>query len=465
MKKTTCLMALAGGLMLGCGGSSTQSLGTFGAAASAPTPATLFPPALPARIVSATDPEGEDNDDVSSPDDLTFDVPLKAGWNAVALRVDLVTQVVAPPEILGFTTYEEGEFLDPEPLTTSTLNRGEGSSLGFFVFAAKDTVLRYRGTPPAGLELAGLEPGWNLVAPPAARLQELDLTGLTIYGVGENGQPTLAGDVLEPGKPLWVYTASELEWRLPHRPSATVALNPTGSASSQSRLDYPEPKIVCDRPEDESGGVRPLAFYRGSRWTPGQTINVLFLDGNDIDPKYCDEATRLVQETWGANTSLQFHFFRGDGEPGETYHITVKFLADKGWNSRLGRWSQQYKPSMYLSRLHHWPIDSAVFKRVVIHEFGHALGAVHEHQNPNVNIQWNREAVYAAMARPPGRWTRATTENAYFNTMPSDLYSEFDDKSIMLYQIPKEWTTDGFFSPYISKLSEMDAEWARQAYP
>lgn len=465
MKKliTRPIVAIALGLMWGCGSSDTVlPAGSNGAPNSQ---ALRTPPTLPLRITSVVDPEGGDNDDVSSPEDLTFDVPLKAGWNPLVFQVSLVTQIVAGPEVVGFTTFEAGEFLDPEPLTTSTVNRGEGSGLGFLVYATKDTVLRYRGSAPEGVELAGLEPGWNLVAPPAPRLQDLNVTDLSVFALDENAQPDRPGPSLNPARPLWVYSPIDQEWRIPHQPSPTVVVKPSGSAPPPSNRDYPDPKVVCDATVEEASGIRPLAFYQNTRWAPGQTLNVLFVDGDDVPAKVYDAATQLVRDSWEANTSLNFNFFRGDGEAGVTYHITVQFLADKGYNSRLGKFSASYRPSMYLSHLHEYPIDSAVFRRVVMHEFGHALGAIHEHQNPNVNIQWNKEAVYQAMARPPGRWTRAYTDNAYFNTLPSDLASEFDDKSIMLYQIPKEWTTNGFSSPYLSKFSELDAEWAQQAYP
>jgi serralysin len=33
------------------------------------------------------------------------------------------------------------------------------------------------------------------------------------------------------------------------------------------------------------------------------------------------------------------------------------------------------------------------FMAVVLHEFGHALGCIHKHQNPAAGIQWNKNSV------------------------------------------------------------------------
>ena len=40
--------------------------------------------------------------------------------------------------------------------------------------------------------------------------------------------------------------------------------------------------------------------------------------------------------------------------------------------------------------------DDDELRRVVLHEFGHALGLIHEHQNPEGGIEWNEPAVKAA---------------------------------------------------------------------
>lgn len=74
-------------------------------------------------------------------------------------------------------------------------------------------------------------------------------------------------------------------------------------------------------------------------------------------------------------------------------------------------------------------IDTAV------HEIGHSLGFPHEHQNPNAGIVWNEEAVYAALAAPPNRWTRDTTFYNIIRKIEPDAVqgSNWDPDSIMHY--------------------------------
>jgi hypothetical protein len=56
----------------------------------------------------------------------------------------------------------------------------------------------------------------------------------------------------------------------------------------------------------------------------------------------------------------------------------------------------------------------------VLHEFGHALGLIHEHQNPVGGIQWNKPAVYADLGGPPNFWGKATVDNNMFATYAKD---------------------------------------------
>ena len=103
---------------------------------------------------------------------------------------------------------------------------------------------------------------------------------------------------------------------------------------------------------------------------------------------------------------------------------------------------------------------------MVLHEFGHALGLIHEHQNPNRPIAWNRAAVIADLSGPPNEWDLPTIENNIFKRYdPTELSSTpVDPQSIMMYPIPAAWTTDGFSAALNRELSGTDKEFIREAY-
>jgi hypothetical protein len=75
----------------------------------------------------------------------------------------------------------------------------------------------------------------------------------------------------------------------------------------------------------------------------------------------------------------------------------------------------------------------------VIHEFCHALGMIHEHQNPQNNpIQWNREAIYCYYRDTQG-WDIPKIDQNVINAYQLDQTngSNYDEDSIMIYPFNK----------------------------
>ncbi len=213
--------------------------------------------------------------------------------------------------------------------------------------------------------------------------------------------------------------------------------------------------------EDVEPGSRAALLNKG-RWDRGAEIRVGFMEGAPT----LHSRVRDVAEEWTgpkmANVKLDFV----DAGPAD---IRVAFVQGNGSWSYLGTVCRQInraKPTMNYGWLTPDSPDNEL-RRVVLHEFGHALGLIHEHQNPNRPIAWNRPAVIADLSGPPNRWTEAQIENNMFKHYDLDQLSATptDSSSIMMYPIPASWTTDGFSAGFNRELSETDQAFIRDAYP
>ena len=114
-------------------------------------------------------------------------------------------------------------------------------------------------------------------------------------------------------------------------------------------------------------------------------------------------------------------------------------------------------------------------KRVILHEFGHALGFHHEHKNINLPIEYNIPDVLAYYKDTQG-WDADTTTNNVFGALDTSKwhFTEFDPNSIMLYPIQQFQEFNGkmyqlTFNPinftYNSDLSKIDQAAIRRMYP
>lgn len=209
---------------------------------------------------------------------------------------------------------------------------------------------------------------------------------------------------------------------------------------------------------DETAGGR-AAVLNEAQWPGGQQIRVRFLEGDES----LRDRVGAVAERWTAPGMAQLEFIWVDEGPAE---IRIAFEQGIGSWSYLGTQCQNVpddQPTMNFGWLTPDSSDDAI-QRVVLHEFGHALGLDHEHENAASGIRWNEPAVYAALGGPPYNWDEQTIRDNVFDEQDVGTASVVDPDSIMLYPIPSVWTLDGTSVDLNPDLSEGDMATIRRMY-
>jgi hypothetical protein len=107
-------------------------------------------------------------------------------------------------------------------------------------------------------------------------------------------------------------------------------------------------------------------------------------------------------------------------------------------------------------------------RKLILHEFGHVLGLVEEHLNPNADLAWDKDAVYAALYAPPNRWSKEQVDANLFRKpelrgFPD--YREFDPDSVMNMDLAASFFTAKVEIRRGAALSKSDKEFVAQLYP
>lgn len=209
------------------------------------------------------------------------------------------------------------------------------------------------------------------------------------------------------------------------------------------------------------GAPAKMALLAGKKWADGKTLGVCFLDGSATQ-KMRVKAQAQKWQTF-ANIKLDFAASKASA------HIRISFVADDGSWSYIGTDCMgiaKSKPTMNFGWLKD-DTDDTEYERVVVHEFGHALGAIHEHQNPKGGIQWNLPAVYAYFAGPPNNWSKEDTDTNVVGKYSVDQLnaSRYDPDSIMLYQFDGALIKGGKATKFNTRLSTGDKRFIKKQYP
>ena len=167
----------------------------------------------------------------------------------------------------------------------------------------------------------------------------------------------------------------------------------------------------------KQSGIMRAAAVTKKLW-PKSKLQVFFMGRSGREDEIMEWANM-----WSQYADIRFE---------RTYFI---FFSDIriGFDSNDGAWS--YIGTDSSSK---WKTMNLGFidQGTVLHEFGHALGLIHEHQSPaSGGFDWDRDEVIKSLSGPPNNWDLATIEHNMFGKYNSSqlLMTEYDSRSIMHY--------------------------------
>ncbi|MFD1470448.1 M12 family metallopeptidase [Hymenobacter caeli] len=204
----------------------------------------------------------------------------------------------------------------------------------------------------------------------------------------------------------------------------------------------------------------PLTIDALHRWPTGK-VTVYFMDIYDYE--LITKALNTANE-WSAYGNIKFILTTNKA----TSDIRVAFRAGNGYLSAVGTHATEAAyvnhTTMWLQNLDKQPKDE--FKRVVLHEFGHSIGLLHEIQSPAAaSIKWKVPEVNAHFKKLYG-WEPDKVYTNVLQIVPTNAYTKFDPLSIMVYAIPKELTTNLTADiEWPTALSKIDKETIVTYYP
>jgi hypothetical protein len=231
---------------------------------------------------------------------------------------------------------------------------------------------------------------------------------------------------------------------------------------------WPKPRKL-PRGMDESRAR--LILQSSDKWLNGAKVRYWFFESPKkwVGPKDQRDVVRKAFAMWKAlGIGLDFVEVQSRGEA----DIRIAFLQGDGSWSYIGT-DVRTRRSDPRTMNFGWSLtdDPAEGLDTALHEIGHTLGLPHEHQNPFAGIVWNEEAVYAALAKPPNRWSRSTTFHNIIRKLVADEVqgSTWDSDSVMHYPfeaglIDKPVQFRNGIRPG-GGLSARDREWILKFYP
>lgn len=175
-----------------------------------------------------------------------------------------------------------------------------------------------------------------------------------------------------------------------------------------------------------------LVYYLPWKWRQS-TLRVFF---KDVDDEALQKKVLEVANTWQQYTGVKFVRTASifDSE------IRLSFRTAEGYQSLIGSLadSTRKQTSSLAATMHLQDLDQRSdeeFRRVILHEFGHALGLLHELSSINTPIVWDSPAVYKYFDTAY-HWNQALVNEQVLTPARYAKATSFDPHSIMIYAVP-----------------------------
>jgi len=202
-----------------------------------------------------------------------------------------------------------------------------------------------------------------------------------------------------------------------------------------------------------------MCVHLHKMWTPNSILKVYFFRGFDEIPQ---KVLKIASE-WSEHANIIFE----KTDKIDEAQIRVSFDEPGSW-SYIGTDALGVPiglPTVNFGWLNNKTSEDE-FRRVVLHEFGHILGLVHEHQSPSIKINWNKSYVYW-YCKNYYNWDRMQTDINIINEYESTntKFTTVDIESIMAYNIPPQFVIGVGSFPMNYNLSDQDKNFISQIYP
>lgn len=262
----------------------------------------------------------------------------------------------------------------------------------------------------------------------------------------------------------------------------------------QSEMNEKKLSVVRENRDVVDQSAARAAFMENDLWPPGSKITIGFIsndpppdnwnnprsthfrtptfniirqgkkDDKEIDPlqnevtqesSVIDMVKRIVVERINPLVNLEFEFIENAREA----TIRISFDPRDGAYAYVGKTALDIPKPETTMNLGWFDVATT------IHEFCHALGMVHEHQNPQNGINWAPCKVFKWAKEDQGWDIETTYENILKRYDTGQVNgSVFDKASIMLYFFDDDLTTDGKGTRQNLRMSPLDVEFLSQMY-